>query len=97
MSLTVEDFTCFYQQVHGDQPFPWQADLVREVLSERSWPELIDVPTGLGKTALLDIAVFVLAATSEEAGADRLGRRRILRPTRPWPGRSPARASSRSS
>jgi CRISPR-associated endonuclease/helicase Cas3 len=78
MTLTPEDFTPFYQQVHGDPPFPWQADLARQVLAERSWPQLIDVPTGMGKTALLDIAVFIAAATSREAGAHRLGRRRIF-------------------
>lgn len=66
MTLTPEDFTPFYQQVHGDPPFPWQADLARQVLAERSWPQLIDVPTGMGKTALLDIAVFIAAATSQE-------------------------------
>lgn len=78
MSLAVDEFAEFYQQVNGDPPFPWQVDLVRQVLTERRWPELIDVPTGLGKTALLDIAVFVAAATSGEAGASRLGRRRIF-------------------
>lgn len=78
MTPTLEDFTPFYRQVHGDPPFPWQIDLVRRVLSERAWPQLIDVPTGMGKTALLDIAVFVNAATSEEAGVHRLGRRRIF-------------------
>jgi len=78
MSLSPGDFAPFYQQVHGDQPFPWQSDLARQVLSERSWPQLIDVPTGMGKTALLDIAVFAAAATSGEVGACRLGRRRIF-------------------
>ncbi len=78
MNLTSEDFASFYLQVHGDPPFPWQSDLARQVLSERSWPQLIDVPTGLGKTALLDIAVFTAAATSGEVGAHRLGRRRIF-------------------
>jgi len=78
MTLTPEDFAPFYQQVHGDLPFPWQSDLSRRVLSERAWPQLIDVPTGMGKTALLDIAVFVAAATSGEVGALRLGRRRIF-------------------
>lgn len=78
MRLSVEDFTDFYQEVNGDPPFPWQVDLVRQVLSERAWPQLIDVPTGLGKTALLDIAVFVAAATSAEVGSQRLGRRRVF-------------------
>ena len=78
MTLAPEDFEPFYQQVHGEPPFPWQSDLARRVLSELAWPQLIDVPTGLGKTALLDIAVFVAAATSAEVGAHRLGRRRIF-------------------
>lgn len=78
MTLTVEDFADFYRQVNGDPPFPWQVALTRQVLSERAWPQLIDVPTGLGKTALLDIAVFVSAVTSGEVGAQRLGRRRIF-------------------
>lgn len=78
MTLTPEDFTPFYEHVHGDPPFPWQSDLTRQVLTQRSWPQLIDVPTGMGKTALLDIAVFIAAATSTEAGARRLGRRRIF-------------------
>lgn len=78
MTLTVEDFAAFYQDVNGDPPFPWQSDLVRQVISERAWPQLVDVPTGLGKTALLDIAVFVAAATSAEAGDQRLGRRRVF-------------------
>lgn len=78
MTLAAEDFTDFYQAVNGEPPFPWQADLVRKVLAERSWPQLIDVPTGLGKTALLDVAVFIAAATAAETGADRLGRRRIF-------------------
>lgn len=78
MTLTVEAFADFYLQVHGDPPFPWQDDLVRQVLAERAWPQLVDVPTGLGKTALLDIAVFVAAATAGEIGADRLGRRRVF-------------------
>ncbi len=76
--MVVEDFAPFYHQVHGLAPFPWQTDLVRQVLSDRAWPQLIDVPTGLGKTALLDIAVFVASATSQEVGAQRLGRRRIF-------------------
>ena len=32
---------------------------------ERGWPALIDVPTGLGKTAVLDIAVYAAALGSE--------------------------------
>ncbi|MBT0774160.1 type I-U CRISPR-associated helicase/endonuclease Cas3 [Kineosporia sp. J2-2] len=76
--LNAKDFALFYQAVHGHQPFPWQSDLVTWVLAELSWPQLVDVPTGLGKTSLLDVAVFVAAATADTAGPERVGRRRCL-------------------
>src|SRR5690606_13377008 len=59
-------------QAHsGFTPFPWQERLLDRVL-EHGWPELIDVPTGLGKTSILDVAVFAAALGSENA------RRRIF-------------------
>lgn len=75
--LTAADFAAFYQQVHHRPCFPWQQDLATRVL-DRGWPGLVDVPTGLGKTSLLDIAVFVSAATVSDAGPRRVGRRRTL-------------------
>lgn len=60
------DFAAFFQEVHGYCPFPWQESLVRRVL-DRGWPALIDVPTGLGKTAVLDVAVFLSALRSEHS------------------------------
>jgi len=77
-ALTAMDFADFYRHVHGVDPFPWQDDLVARVLTDRRWPDLVDVPTGLGKTSMLDIAVFVAAATAGETGARRLGRRRCF-------------------
>jgi CRISPR-associated endonuclease/helicase Cas3 len=70
-SLAAEDFAAFFQEVHGWDPFPWQRALLHRVL-ERGWPALIDVPTGLGKTAVLDVAVFASALNSEH------GRRRVF-------------------
>ena len=72
------EFAAFYSAVHGHGPFPWQQELVDRVLADRRWPELIDVPTGLGKTSMLDVAVFVTAACAGEAGQERLGRRRCF-------------------
>jgi CRISPR-associated endonuclease/helicase Cas3 len=69
--LSLPDFGRFFEEVHGYRPFPWQEALVTRVL-DRGWPALIDVPTGLGKTAVLDVAVFVNALRSEH------GRRRVF-------------------
>ena len=76
--LGAGDFPAFYPAVHGHEPFPWQATLVTEVLASGRWPGLVDVPTGLGKTSMLDVAVFVAAATAHVPGAHRLGRRRCF-------------------
>lgn len=53
-------FADFYQAVHGFEPFPWQIGLSDRVV-DGDWPTNIDVPTGLGKTSVLDIAVHRLA------------------------------------
>ena len=55
-------FSEWYQAVNGRDPFPWQKRLAARV--ERSsgrWPAQINIPTGLGKTACVDIAVWALA------------------------------------
>jgi CRISPR-associated endonuclease/helicase Cas3 len=69
------DFAAFYRAVHDKDPFPWQMRLANHVL-EKGWPKAISVPTGCGKTSVLDIAVFALAA---QAGrADRTAPMRIF-------------------
>jgi len=60
------DFGAFCQQVHGWDPFPWQEDLLRQVL-DQGWPPLVDIPTSLGKTAVLDVAVFAAALGADAA------------------------------
>jgi CRISPR-associated endonuclease/helicase Cas3 len=64
--LGVEDFAPFFRAVYGVEPFPWQARLAREVCT-RGWPQTLDVPTGVGKTAAIDVAVFHLAARPAQA------------------------------
>ena len=59
------DFTAFFRDVHGCEPFPWQQRLTRQVLDRRAWPKVIDLPTGTGKTAVLDTAVFAMAVQPE--------------------------------
>ena len=59
------DFTAFFRDVHGCEPFPWQQRLTTQVLDRRAWPKVIDLPTGTGKTAVLDTAVFAMAVQPE--------------------------------
>ena len=59
--LTIADYPTYFRGVHGHDPFPWQIRLTEAVLGKRRWPEVIDLPTGSGKTATIDTAVFSLA------------------------------------
>lgn len=63
-SLTAKDFPEFFRAVNGVGPFPWQSALAEQVLSE-GWPKEIRLPTGTGKTSVIDLAVFALAAQAE--------------------------------
>ena len=71
-------FPDFYQAINGRMPFPWQARLAGNIGADARWPAEVDVPTGLGKTACLDIALWWLAS---EAHLDPAMRRA---PTRIW-------------
>src|SRR5262249_40142640 len=75
--LTPEDFPAFFKAIHGDDPFPWQAHLATKVLKSGRWPSLLDLPTGAGKTAAIDVAVFHLACEAEKR-AERRAPLRIL-------------------
>ena len=70
-------FEDFYSELHGRAPFPWQRRLA-ELVRAGPWPREIGVPTGVGKTSAIDIAVWALAA---DAGAEPSAR---LAPTRVW-------------
>ena len=61
MELGPADFGDFFCSVHGCKPFPWQQALVDRLAGKDEWPDVLDLPTGAGKTAALDIAVFHLA------------------------------------
>ena len=59
--LTEHDFSTFFHDIHGYAPYPWQRRLTMQVLATGGWPPVIDLPTGAGKTAVLDAAVFAMA------------------------------------
>lgn len=65
MNLGPGDFAHYFRTVHGHDPFPWQQALVDQLARSDSWPQVLDLPTGAGKTAALDIAVFHLALRAD--------------------------------
>ncbi len=70
-------FAEFYEALNYRPPFPWQDRLASQVAAGEQWPA-IGIPTGLGKTACLDIAVWWLASQAHSAPAARTA------PTRIW-------------
>jgi CRISPR-associated endonuclease/helicase Cas3 len=71
------DFDAFYRAVHSKSPFPWQRALAEQVLSG-AFPQAVAIPTGCGKTSLIDIAVFALAAQADRPALERSARLRIF-------------------
>lgn len=70
--LRADQFADFSSAVHGTEEDPrhaflWQKRLAKEILEDHSgWPEVIRIPTGCGKTSVLDLAVFELAMQGKE-------------------------------
>lgn len=64
-TLQAEDFAAVFQAVHGVPPFPWQRRLAEHLALGKPWPDTLDLPTGSGKTATLDIALFHLALEAD--------------------------------
>lgn len=76
--LGADDFGDFFQAVHGHAPFTWQHDLLRQVDEDRRWPEVLRLPTGSGKTAVLDVALFALALDAQREPDQRWAPRRVV-------------------
>ena len=78
MTVLLPTFPAFYRAINDRDPFPWQARLAKEVAANESWPDEIGVPTGMGKTACLEIAVWWLASQADRSPEERTA------PTRIW-------------
>ncbi len=75
-TLTPERFAEFFQALHGYPPFPWQRRLAGDVLKGQ-WPKAMKLPTASGKTALIDVWVYALAAQADLSAAERTTPRRM--------------------
>lgn len=74
--LTSTDFPAFFHALWRYPPFAWQTRLLERVRAE-GWPSTLDLPTGSGKTATLDIALFALALDAFEEPQNRRQPRRV--------------------
>ncbi len=81
--MTFPAFDEFFQELNRTDdgqplaPFPWQRDLAQRAVAG-NWPEFIAAPTGSGKTACLEAAVYALAAQAHLSSSERTASRRIF-------------------
>ncbi|PJF46704.1 MAG: CRISPR-associated endonuclease Cas3'' [Candidatus Thermofonsia Clade 3 bacterium] len=80
-TLTPERFAKFFSELHKTEaftpePFPWQKRLAAKVLAGE-WPQTVKLPTASGKTALIDVWVYALAAQAALPACQRTTPRRM--------------------
>jgi CRISPR-associated endonuclease/helicase Cas3 len=76
MSLSIS-FPGFFRALWGFDPFPWQSEFATRLCAGNT-PDFVAVPTGSGKTASLDAALFALADQASRPPAERTVGRRIF-------------------
>ena len=62
----VASFPDFLRALRGYEPFPWQAAFAQRLVDGET-PDILDVPTGLGKTSVLHCWAYALAAQARTA------------------------------
>lgn len=68
-TLSPNDFGEFFAAVNdGCHPFAWQQRLVDYVVDHGKWPEQIVAPTGSGKSAVVEVHVFLNALCAAQNG-----------------------------
>ena len=63
----IAEFEDFFSALNpGKTPYQWQRRLLRCILeNDGSWPAVIDVPTGAGKTVAIEVHLFLNAIADE--------------------------------
>ena len=69
-------FRAFFESLWGYGPFPWQTMLAERIVTGQ-WPQALDLPSGAGKTACIDAAIYALAFQADKPIAERTAPRRI--------------------
>lgn len=54
-------FKQFFKDIHGYEPYSWTQEVACHTITKGNLPEYLNAPTGMGKTSLIDIAVYALA------------------------------------
>ncbi len=68
----LERFTQFFAAVNGGaSPYPWQCALFRDLAESGRWPAEITAPTGSGKSAVIDVHVFLVAERARQSAGVR--------------------------
>ncbi|CAD5374844.1 conserved hypothetical protein [Rubrivivax sp. A210] len=57
--MTLPSFESFFRRVNGHDPFPWQAEAAARLARRETFA--VAVPTGLGKSAMVDAAIWAAA------------------------------------
>ena len=63
----MEEYSRFFERITEHSPFPYQTRL-----GTQHWPDLLDVPTGLGKTAAVVVAWLWRRRNADSEGTRRL-------------------------
>ncbi len=78
MTLDATRFPSYFEALWGYAPFPWQSRLVAQVLREGRYPDVLALGTGVGKTSIIDLHLFALAAEGARPPAERRLPRRLF-------------------
>jgi CRISPR-associated endonuclease/helicase Cas3 len=70
------DFSSAFRALTDHDPFPWQEELYERLL-RNDMPSSCDIPTGLGKTAVIPIWLVALVSREGEDGAPTVPRRLV--------------------
>ena len=76
-ALSISDFEKYFRELHGHPPYSWQQRLAERAVAG-AWPGAIDLPTGSGKTACIDIAIFALACQAPPSSIERTASTRVF-------------------